>query len=1251
MSQVPPWLRSHTRSVPSAIALVLALSATAVIAQFGTFNPAFDGELWGVRHELTIADDGVPAGVAFSGGRLFIADSAHHTVIVYDSHGQAVAMPGADWDTTDPLSPVFALVPHQLAAVVVDVNGVDRNALLVSDSKSNRAAAFDTADGSYLFTLRLERPSAAPTYSLSIGQMAMSTGGRFHLTTSPPSLTLSGSFAAAWREQLLTGAVNSGALAFVGASSVFPFAGGEFAATATSIVDGTEGNPVAPAPLNVFGVTFDTDGNLYALDAYNELLHVYSPALTRLFTFGTPVAGGGTAEFNEPWGLAFWPDAAGTSGRILINDTYNSRIMIYRPVDGADPGAVIDGLDFASSIANFVAPNPPIELFSLAVDPSTNTIAVSDFAELTENAVPRVVVLQKPRLATFNLQLLDEDDEIISSVCADATFKVRFSLTVPPGLAAVDDVTPTLLIDGVPSPVAPVPAAIYPSATLSAGEVMTFTYSLPGIAADVDIVAGATASNTNDVSSRAATIFVARCADETDATTFALAPNIPAQVSGWTPVHENESYSVAVHGQDDDGIEVVEYELTGANLTPGVITTPFEDVPTDAEVVVPIPDPGRTTLRYRARDGNGIWSAWQAIEVRTRPVIDRVTNENAPEAFRVGDPEGIGFVFSVNRVPDGVTFSSVTGQFSGTPSYNAHDPYSADPVVASGIYHVVITETAPGGATSEVGFTWTINHINRAPSITPVVGFSVNQDEPFTLQIVGSDPDGDPAFWTIDGIGVHTGQDLPPGVQITIDGGLIFGTFPPGADTEYQISVGLSECAVADPDPPCGGKLLLPGAHLATLSTMTFGVNDLNAPAEVNNPGPQSNAENDTVSLQIEADDAEHDSLTYSAIGLPPGLSIDAATGLISGVVGWNAAGAYGVRVEVDDHMNPPAAVQFSWDIVNTNRPPVVSIPDRTDIESTTIVPGTTISGFASDPDGSPVTFVSAVGLPPGVAMGVNGTLSGALDFTSAGIYAVTVRVSDGAAFTDDSFVWTVLNKNREPQMTVLDRSNGEGDVVSYQLPASDPDSDPLVFSINGLPPGLTLNTSTGLITGTLASNSTGVYTVNVGVSDAIAEGSLAIFRTFTWTIVNNRAPVCSAATGGEIWPPNHKKFYLAPISGVYDPDGNPITIAVTAIQQDEQIDSTGDGQFAPDGRIENGQAWIRAERNGHGNKAAGNGRVYEIFFTATDTRAGQCSGSVLWTVPHDQGQRATAIDDGIRYDSTGVIPGAIDKKQKTSKK
>jgi hypothetical protein len=211
----------------------------------------------------------------------------------------------------------------------------------------------------------------------------------------------------------------------------------------------------------------------------------------------------------------------------------------------------------------------------------------------------------------------------------------------------------------------------------------------------------------------------------------------------------------------------------------------------------------------------------------------------------------------------------------------------------------------------------------------------------------------------------------------------------------------------------------------------------------------------------------------------------------------------------------------------------------------------------------------------------------------------------------------------------------------------TDPDNDPLTIV------GVTAPTNGGaaainVVDGTITFTATsptflGTSTFSYTISDGLATSTAAVTVTIT---PSNAPPVCTAAFGGEIWPPNHKKFYVAPIGGVTDPDGDPIAITVTGIWQDEPIDSTGDGQFAPDGRIDNGQAWIRAERNGHGNKARGNGRVYEILFTASDGGGGSCSGSVFWTVPHNQGQGSAAIDDGVRYDSTGSVAGARSKNQ-----
>jgi VCBS repeat-containing protein len=95
----------------------------------------------------------------------------------------------------------------------------------------------------------------------------------------------------------------------------------------------------------------------------------------------------------------------------------------------------------------------------------------------------------------------------------------------------------------------------------------------------------------------------------------------------------------------------------------------------------------------------------------------------------------------------------------------------------------------------------------------------------------------------------------------------------------------------------------------ATVNITVTGVND---PPDVTNPGPQINTVGDTVSLPVEAGDVDGDFLTYSAIGLPPGLSISSTMGLISGTLGGDSAGSYTVTVEVSDGALT-AGVTFRW--------------------------------------------------------------------------------------------------------------------------------------------------------------------------------------------------------------------------------------------------------------------------------------------------------------------------------------------------
>ena len=73
----------------------------------------------------------------------------------------------------------------------------------------------------------------------------------------------------------------------------------------------------------------------------------------------------------------------------------------------------------------------------------------------------------------------------------------------------------------------------------------------------------------------------------------------------------------------------------------------------------------------------------------------------------------------------------------------------------------------------------------------------------------------------------------------------------------------------------------------------------------------QSSQEGESVSVQVVAGDTDDDPLNYSATNLPAGISIDSATGLISGAA--VTSGSYDVTVTVDDGDEGTRSKSFEW--------------------------------------------------------------------------------------------------------------------------------------------------------------------------------------------------------------------------------------------------------------------------------------------------------------------------------------------------
>ncbi|WP_308012136.1 putative Ig domain-containing protein [Actinacidiphila acidipaludis] len=146
--------------------------------------------------------------------------------------------------------------------------------------------------------------------------------------------------------------------------------------------------------------------------------------------------------------------------------------------------------------------------------------------------------------------------------------------------------------------------------------------------------------------------------------------------------------------------------------------------------------------------------------------------------------------------------------------------------------------------------------------------------------------------------------------------------------SSYNGQENSDECAWLSPGTSGGAANINFGSH-GTYAEQASWSNDTNSCAishpivgggsqgntvTVTSPGNQSTVVNTAVSLQIHASDsASGQTLTYSATGLPAGLSINSSTGLISGTP--TATGTSSVTVTAKDTTNATGSTSFSWTV------------------------------------------------------------------------------------------------------------------------------------------------------------------------------------------------------------------------------------------------------------------------------------------------------------------------------------------------
>ena len=276
-------------------------------------------------------------------------------------------------------------------------------------------------------------------------------------------------------------------------------------------------------------------------------------------------------------------------------------------------------------------------------------------------------------------------------------------------------------------------------------------------------------------------------------------------------------------------------------------------------------------------------------------------------------------------------------------------------------------------------------------------------------------------------------------------------------------------------------------------------------------PGDRANYVGDTVSFQLVASGGTLPR-TWTVGGLPTGVTSTAA-GLVSGNL--TTPGTYAVAAHVSDRDGNSDDATFTWTVAAL---PALTSPGAQVFRTTTAASLPVVLTGGLQP-----TVWTATGLPAGLTINAStGVISGTPTTTQATPQTATVTVVDkGLKTATTTFTWRVF--------TVVTMANpgtfnvNKGDSGAYSLAAlANGGLRPYTWSATGLPPGMTLDTSTGNTSGTITAGTRFLVTIQVtdsagGTASATALLNVANPTGLRVTAPNPSSPDQTTAVGASV--------------------------------------------------------------------------------------------------------------------------------------
>ncbi len=483
-----------------------------------------------------------------------------------------------------------------------------------------------------------------------------------------------------------------------------------------------------------------------------------------------------------------------------------------------------------------------------------------------------------------------------------------------------------------------------------------------------------------------------------------------------------------------------------------------------------------------------------------------------------------------SALPPWLTFNAATRTFSGTVPANepvGNFTVRVQAVDSRGRFSVANGQYVGGASNSSDGDirfnvqTWTntapFYNVGTLPNRTLVHGGAVNFAMPggaFT------EPDGDVMTYSAQVLIGSTWTNISAlGLSINATTGQISGTATNLTQASYSARI-----IANDPQ------------GLTGIGSFTFSTT--NTPPTVGAIPAQNAGRNQAFSLGLSTffADVNNDPLTYSATGLPAGLTLNTATGAITGTA-TAALGSYTVTVNASDGRGGSIGTSFTLSVVNS-APSAPTIPNQTATAGAAW--SYTVPAF-TDPNGDVLTY-SASGLP--AWMSFNATtrvLSGTAG--PVGSWTINITATDPSGVqANRSFTVTTPSTPPVYNGTLSNQAATPSVAFNYTVPAgafTDPNGDALTYSAdaNGvaLPAWLSFNAATRTFSGT--PTTAGSWTIRVMAND----GTNTVSGLFTISVAN-AAPVYNGTLPSRGGPLNSAVSWTLPAGAFTDANGDALT-------------------------------------------------------------------------------------------------------------